>query len=90
MDWNAYSFVMRSSHRTEILKCMTTPMVPSQIAKATGMYSSYVSHTLADFIKQDIAECANPEAKRWRVYVLTELGKEIQKHIDELPEKYVK
>ena len=65
---------------------MTHQMTPSQIHKRSKQYNEKISlnntsDTLRRFVRQELAECLNPEAKTGRLYKLTQLGNEIQEEL---------
>ena len=85
MNWKLYSFVSRSKQRVKIILMLEKPVRPTQIAKETKLNKSHVSRTLNEFVERGIAKCLTPNEKVGRYYVLTELGKEVLKHIKTQP-----
>lgn len=63
----------------EVLLLFYKPMTPSQISELTGESIYYVSFVLEKFAERQIARCINPEAKRGRIYALTEKGRRLRK-----------
>jgi predicted transcriptional regulator len=81
MDWELYSFIVRSKQRKAIVLALARPRTPTEIGKETGIRPSHVSRALAQFAKAGIVKCLTPKAKIGRVYRLTASGKLI---LDEL------
>ena len=81
MNWELYSFVVRSKRRVQILKCLEKPKTPTQIAKEIKSSVSHVSRTLREFKKRKLVKCMTPEEKIGRIYTLTNTGKEILKRL---------
>ena len=77
MDWNAYSFVLRSKNRRLVLSALTQPKTPSRIAKETGILLPHVSRALKELEEKGLVKCLTPNEKLGRIYALTELGKQI-------------
>lgn len=77
MDYELLSFVKRSKRRRQILRELSDPTTPTEIADNLGVSVSHVSRTLGDFEDKDIVECKTPDAKIGRIYVLKEEGREI-------------
>ncbi len=76
------SFVKSSKHRTEILLFIgDKTRIPSEIAKSIGLSNTHTSKYLNSLKEKKLIICLNEEAKRGRLYQLTEKGKEIIKYI---------
>lgn len=72
------NFVKNSVYRTKVMQSLKKyPMMPSELARKTGINTNHVSTTLAHLKKHDLVVCINPEVKRGRVYKLTEKGEEV-------------
>lgn len=56
--------------------------MPSQIAKETGIRPNHISKVLRELKDSGVAECINEEAKRGRLYRLTDMGEDIRKNLD--------
>jgi len=81
MDWELLSFILRSKRRKEVILALNTPKTPSEIASKIKVSVSHVSRTLNEFTKKGLVRCKTPQAKIGRVYVLTDKGKDILKHL---------
>jgi len=77
MDWEAYSWVMRSRQRQEIVRLLQRPRIPSQLADELDTHLSQVSHSLSQFQKRGLVECITPDARKGRLYRLTEKGENV-------------
>ena len=77
MDWNAYSFVIRSSYRRAVLKALETERTPSQVAKQAKIANSHASRALSELEAKKLVRCLTPKAVTGRIYALTLLGKEV-------------
>ena len=51
--------------------------IPTQIAKDAGIRSNHISKVLKELKEVGVAECINEEARKGRLYRLTDLGDEI-------------
>lgn len=81
MDWDKYSWVMRSKQRQKILRSIESPNTPSEVAKDVDAHISQASRSLSQFCDKGIAKVLNEEAKKGRLYTLTDDGKEILEHL---------
>jgi DNA-binding MarR family transcriptional regulator len=76
------SFVKSSKHRAEILLFIgNKTKIPSEIAKHIKLSNTHTSKYLNSLKEKELIICLNEEAKRGRLYQLTEKGKEVLKHI---------
>jgi DNA-binding MarR family transcriptional regulator len=82
MKWELYSFVSRSGQRVRIIKAMTKPMRPTDIARETKLNKSHVSRTLREFVDKGIAKCLTPNERMGKYYELTEEGKKLLKKLE--------
>ena len=72
------SYVNSSSHRSLVLNDINTSIkTPKTIATGTGLRPNYVSKVLKDFKVEGIVVCINEEARKGKLYELTELGLKI-------------
>jgi len=77
MDWDVYSFTIRTKLRRDMLTALQEPKTPTQIGKEVDSSVSHVSRNLKQFMEKGVARCLTPKLKMGRVYELTKLGKEI-------------
>ena len=57
-------------------------LIPSQIAKDSGIRTNHISKVLSELKAHELVECINPEVRKGRLYRLTDLGKVIVKKIE--------
>lgn len=55
--------------------------IPSQIAKDSDIIQNHISATLRQLKEHNLIECINPEAKKGRLYRLTDKGEELVKKL---------
>lgn len=79
------AFVKASTHRTNIVnslhRCNKTP---KQLSIELSIHPNTASSTLRQLRDQGIVEAINPEARKGRLYRLTDLGKEIVKILNNI------
>ena len=51
--------------------------IPSQIAKDSEIRTNHISKVLSELKNKEIVECINEEARKGRLYRLTDTGKEV-------------
>ena len=72
-----YGFLISSKRRINVLKSLKNiPLRPFEIAKKIGYKAPNVSRTLFQLEKEKLVECITPNKKSWRVYAITDLGKD--------------
>ena len=76
--WNLIGFIKISPHRIQTLTVLKNSyLMPSEIARLTGMRTTQASSALNDLKRKDLVVCMNESAHKGRIYQHTELGKEI-------------
>ncbi len=76
--WEIIGFIKVSPTRYKTLKTLKNNfLIPSEIAKSTGLRSNQVSNALHDLKEKNLVVCQNENAKKGRVYQNTELGLQI-------------
>lgn len=74
--WADVGYITISRNRQKVMKILTDgPKIPSQIGKKAGIRTNHVSNNLKQLSEHGLVECINPEAKKGRLYRLTEKGK---------------
>ena len=77
------SYVQISKYRTKVMKSLDGDVkIPTAIAKDSEIRPNHISKVLAELKAHNLVECINPEAKKGRLYRLTDKGDEIVKNID--------
>ena len=73
-----YGYVFTSSLRKKIVLLLSKkPMRQSEIAIRLKQKQPNVSKAMMDLEKQKIVECLTPDKKAWKLYDLTDTGKEV-------------
>ena len=72
------SYVQISKYREKTLKSIGDDVkIPTNIAKDSGIRTNHISKVLSELKSKEIVECINEEARKGRLYRLTETGKEV-------------
>lgn len=81
--WQIIGKIKVSPIKYKTLKTIKTEyMMPSEIAKCSGLRITQVSNALRDLKANNLVNCINEDAKKGRLYHNTELGLEILKMIE--------
>ena len=81
--WELIGFIKVSPTRYKTLKTLKTDfLMPSEIAKSTGLRTTQVSNALSDLKEKDLVVCMNESAKKGRIYQNTELGLAILERLE--------
>ena len=76
------SYVNISKYRTKLMKSLDGEvLIPSQIAKNSGIRTNHISKVLAELKAHELVECINPEVRKGRLYRLTEKGDDLVKNL---------
>ena len=77
------SYVQISKYRTKVVKALDgETKIPTQIARDSDIRPNHISKVLAELKAHELVECINPEAKKGRLYRLTDKGGDIVKNIE--------
>ena len=77
------SYVKISKYRAKVMKSLDGEvLIPSQIAKNSGIRTNHISKVLSELKAHELVECINPEVRKGRLYRLTDKGDEIVKNLD--------
>lgn len=80
--WKEYGYVTSSTYRIKVMKSLDgKTKIPSQIAKDSDIIQNHISATLRQLKEHNLIECINPEAKKGRLYRLTDKGEELVKNL---------
>lgn len=72
------SYVLISKYRKETLKSLGDDVkIPTHIAKESGIRTNHISKVLSELKNKDMVECLNEDARKGRLYRLTDTGKEV-------------
>ena len=71
-------YVLSSTYRTNTIKAIGDDVkIPTNIAKDSGIRTNHISKVLSELKNKEIVECINEEARKGRLYRLTDIGKKI-------------
>ena len=77
------SYVNISKYRTKVMKSLYGEVkIPTVIAKDSGIRTNHISKVLSELKAHELVECINPEARKGRLYRLTDKGDELVKNIN--------
>ena len=77
------SYVNNSKYRAKVMKSLDGEvLIPSQIARNSGIRTNHISKVLAELKAHELVECINPEVRKGRLYRLTDKGDEIVKNLE--------
>ena len=81
--WELVGYIKVSQTRYLTLKTLESDfLMPSEIAKSTGLRTTQISNALRDLKERDLVICLNESARKGRIYQNTPLAMEILKRID--------
>ena len=73
--WDLIGFDKISPHRRQTLKALEKDyLMPSEIARLTGIRTTQASSALIDLKSKELVVCMNESAHKGRIYMITELG----------------
>ena len=82
MDKDTIDFVKRSQYRQRVLTSLDgNVLIPTEIAKRSNIKTNHVSKVLSELKSKDLIDIINPEARKGRLYRLTDFGDEIVKKL---------
>lgn len=71
-------YVNRSSYRVKVIRSLEKDvMVPTEIAKDSGILPNHISNVLRQLKEKELVECINPEVRKGRLYRLSDEGLDI-------------
>ena len=78
MDEVTLEFVQRPTYRQRVLKSLDdNVLMPKEIAERSNIKTNHVSKVLSELKSKELIELVNPEARKGRLYRLTDDGDEI-------------
>ena len=81
------SYVQISKYREKTLKSIVDEVkIPTNIAKDSGIRTNHISKVFSELKSKEIVECINEEARKGRLYRLTDTGKDVLETIKEKEE----
>ncbi|MBQ9024833.1 MAG: DUF2250 domain-containing protein [Methanobrevibacter sp.] len=74
-----WAYVQCSTYRVKTLEYLekTGYDMPKNIANNVGILQNHISTVLSELKKAGLVECINPEARKGRLYRLTDTGVEV-------------
>ena len=76
--WKEVGYVIASDYRLLAIRLLANgPLTPKEVSKAIGCHVAHASRTLRELMRKGIVICVNPEARKGRLYALSELGKKV-------------
>ena len=77
------SYVNISKYRAKVMKSLDGEvLIPSQIARNSGIRTNHISKVLAELKAHELVECINPEGRKGSLYRLTDKGDEVVKNLE--------
>ena len=77
------SYVQIFKYRTKTLKALDGNVkIPSALARDSGIRTNHISKVLSELKAHELVECINPEARKGRLYRLTDKGEEVTQNIN--------
>ena len=76
-------FIRRSPNRFKVVKSVDNKrvLIPTEIAVETGIHNNNVSRALKQLKQNGLVYLINPDAKKGRMYRLTDYGMEVLKKL---------
>lgn len=76
-------YVKRSKNRLKVMKSLDGDVkIPSEIAKDAQIHNNHISNILRQLRQRELVECINPEAKKGRLYRLTDSGEKVVQNLE--------
>lgn len=74
-----YAYVNCSKYRVKVLNYLVNVGydMPKNIAEKNDIRQNHISKVLRELREIDLIECINPEARRGRLYRITDMGREV-------------
>ena len=79
----AYQYITQSERRKQILLRIIQPITAKQLSKQTGIRLDACSYLLWELAVYEVVHCLNKQARRSRLYWLTDLGISCHKKLHE-------
>lgn len=77
------NYVNISKYRNKVMKSLDGEvLIPTQIAENSEIRTNHISKVLSKFRVHELVECINPEARKGRLYRLTEKGEGIIENLN--------
>ena len=77
---NLCEWTQEQESRKKVITAFKMPLIAGQLSKKTGIPEKTCSYIIAKFLKKGLLICLNPDAQNSRLYGLSEVGKDCQRH----------
>lgn len=78
-------YINSSKYREKALDYLNKKRnTPTNIAKNTGIRVNHISKVLKELSVKGLIQCLNPEARKGRIYEITEVGRKVNKDVKKL------
>jgi predicted transcriptional regulator len=78
-------YINSSKYREKALDYLSKKRnTPTNIAKNTGIRVNHISKVLKELSVKGLIQCLNPEARKGRIYEITEVGRKVNKDVKKL------
>ena len=83
-------YVRISKYRYNVMKVLSRNdvKIPTQISSEARIRKNHISKILKELKNSKLVECINEEARKGRLYRLTELGEAVKKELIDVNERY--
>ena len=78
---NAYHWLTQGTRRQAVLIKLTQPMTAGQLHERVGISEKSCSEALAELLSHGLVNCLNPEARRSRLYWISDLGSRCRRRL---------
>ena len=76
-NWEDIGYVKRSKNRTKALTLLSSPTMPSELAKKMEISLTHASKIIRELYSRKLVECLNDKLKMGRIYQITEKGEKV-------------
>ena len=85
-DYELAGYIISSSYRLRTVMVLSEMgyATPTQIATQSNILKNHISKVLKELKERDVVECINENARKGRVYTLTDNGKKVLPTVREL------
>lgn len=78
-------YVNCSEYRKKTLEYLDNKSTtPTNIAKGINILPNHISKVLKELSLKGLIQCLNPEARKGRIYEITEVGRKVNKDVKKL------
>ncbi|MEK6889517.1 MAG: ArsR family transcriptional regulator [Nanoarchaeota archaeon] len=82
--WRDISFVVSSAYRNKVLRALENPKMPLKLSKELGINKTHISRALYELESKKLIKCLTPEARKGKIYEITDYGKEVIEQVFKL------